>query len=733
MTDVPVNDVLPLVTVSASGGQTIFSYPFLIQETSQLAVQRTQDPSGTPAVTTLTLNVDYSVQGTGSATGGTITLLPANFPSGATAGDQFTLFRDIPIERLTDFPFRGNFSASAINLELDRLTLVVQEIARDVLRSVALPINDPLSSMVLPLQALRANKAFHFDSAGAPQMVEPTDASGTSVTASGSTTSRSLAERFAEVFNVKDYGATGDGVSSDQVGFDAAAAALNAAGGGVFYMPAPSVKYVLTAGVDITVPCHILGAGMDVVTIDQQTMGGDGVYGLPIFEIRGADGVTVEGFTGTTSSTRAKIENIASYDGEPPRGRSSVVYIANCNQVLVKNIRALDFNNGIYFRGVTTDTTSRNTDIIAHDCIFDTCDQGILAQQIQRVIWSNIIGTNISTVQAVGSHTVYHSGGNSTAPSQDITISNVVENGNTDDAAVKLVDINGLNLSGFVCEGNPRGLDISEVRQFTISNLNMTDLSENTSDSLQAGLNILDCDQGIVSNIKIRIEPGVDNVRCISVRSEGGTATQDIVIDGAHVSFGYTAANTVYPIWLRGAFSTQESIYFKNVYGRSFDDGSAALFRIEEGTNIKIDRPSLRGQTRLLDVTSGANSGHITVDRELLSSGVDANTILDPTSRFTVLIESVDEEAFADADATPSVMAGKSFRTSNTGPTSITDFDDGFDGQEIIIRGNDANTTIADGASLRLNANANFVMTQNDIIALINNGGIWLEQYRSVN
>jgi polygalacturonase len=49
------------------------------------------------------------------------------------------------------------------------------------------------------------------------------------VTATGSTTARSLANRFADVVNVKDFGAVGDGVVDDTAAFSAAAQAAPAA------------------------------------------------------------------------------------------------------------------------------------------------------------------------------------------------------------------------------------------------------------------------------------------------------------------------------------------------------------------------------------------------------------------------------------------------------------------------------------------------------------------------
>jgi hypothetical protein len=57
------------------------------------------------------------------------------------------------------------------------------------------------------------------------------------VTATGSTTPRSLASRFAEVFNVLDYGADKTGAANSRTAINAAITACNAAGGGTVYFP----------------------------------------------------------------------------------------------------------------------------------------------------------------------------------------------------------------------------------------------------------------------------------------------------------------------------------------------------------------------------------------------------------------------------------------------------------------------------------------------------------------
>jgi hypothetical protein len=60
---------------------------------------------------------------------------------------------------------------------------------------------------------------------------------GVSTLANNSTTARSLSDRFSEVFNVKDFGAVGNGIADDRNAFQLAFDAANAAGGGIVFIP----------------------------------------------------------------------------------------------------------------------------------------------------------------------------------------------------------------------------------------------------------------------------------------------------------------------------------------------------------------------------------------------------------------------------------------------------------------------------------------------------------------
>ncbi len=92
-----------------------------------------------------------------------------------------------------------------------------------------------------------------------------TPVSGSTVLATGSTTLRTLGDRFAEFFNVKDYGAVG-GLADDTIAFQAAVTAAsafalaNASAGAAVYIP-PGI-YQTTSAVTLTQSgVGIIGAG----------------------------------------------------------------------------------------------------------------------------------------------------------------------------------------------------------------------------------------------------------------------------------------------------------------------------------------------------------------------------------------------------------------------------------------------------------------------------------------
>ena len=88
---------------------------------------------------------------------------------------------------------------------------------------------------------------------------------------------------------------------------------------------------------------------------------------------------------------------------------------------------------------------------------------------------------------------------------------------------------------------------------------------------------------------------------------------------------------------------------------------------------------------------------------------------------------------YTNADATPTVAGVNRLVITNSGATTITDFDDGVAGQVIVLQFADANTTV-NRTSCYLAGGANFTSSGNDTLVLVqNDAGLWEEISRSAN
>jgi hypothetical protein len=82
-------------------------------------------------------------------------------------------------------------------------------------------------------------------------------ASSATALATGSTTARTLANRFADVVNVKDFGAVGDGVADDTAAIQAAINSLGSLGGMVF-IPS-SMRCRVDSNIILNAKCSLIG------------------------------------------------------------------------------------------------------------------------------------------------------------------------------------------------------------------------------------------------------------------------------------------------------------------------------------------------------------------------------------------------------------------------------------------------------------------------------------------
>jgi hypothetical protein len=104
--------------------------------------------------TALVLNADYSVtlnSNQDTSPGGTVT-----YPISGSAlptGSRLTIFGNLPYDQPLDLPSGGNFSPLALENQLDRLTMQIQQLRELANRSLQLPVTSAPTNVQLPQPA----------------------------------------------------------------------------------------------------------------------------------------------------------------------------------------------------------------------------------------------------------------------------------------------------------------------------------------------------------------------------------------------------------------------------------------------------------------------------------------------------------------------------------------------------------------------------------------------------
>lgn len=161
----------------AAGGELSFDYDFPVFDANDLVVEKMTSAG---VVATLVDGTDYDVSGVGVLAGGTVTLDVDNFPAGAVATDVFTLYRSTAVARTSNFGTKGSFGRLAFNLELDTILMQIQDMRRDIDRTVRMQGSDETNKDLLkiPLPPARLSKYLQFDGTGALILAPGTGATG---------------------------------------------------------------------------------------------------------------------------------------------------------------------------------------------------------------------------------------------------------------------------------------------------------------------------------------------------------------------------------------------------------------------------------------------------------------------------------------------------------------------------------------------------------------------------
>ncbi len=105
----------------------------------------------------------YTLTGQGATGGGNLT-----FTLGQTAGAIITLFRDIPISRVTQLSQNGTFFSANFNNEYNRLYLIAQQLQQSIGQCLQVPNTNNPAPVTTLLPANYANKYLSFDANGNP-------------------------------------------------------------------------------------------------------------------------------------------------------------------------------------------------------------------------------------------------------------------------------------------------------------------------------------------------------------------------------------------------------------------------------------------------------------------------------------------------------------------------------------------------------------------------------------
>ncbi|WP_417513757.1 hypothetical protein [Minwuia sp.] len=153
---IQVSSTPPWVGYEGDGTATEYgvTFPFLTD----------QDLSVWQNGSLLSAGPDYSVSGAGLSSGGTVTFrLPP--PSGAA----IVIVRHLEVARTSDFLAGSALRAAALNTELDRLTMVGQELGSADRRSLRIAEHDGDVISVLPAKTARSGRLLSFDQNGEPE------------------------------------------------------------------------------------------------------------------------------------------------------------------------------------------------------------------------------------------------------------------------------------------------------------------------------------------------------------------------------------------------------------------------------------------------------------------------------------------------------------------------------------------------------------------------------------
>ncbi|RKR42658.1 glycosyl hydrolase family 28-related protein [Paraburkholderia sp. BL17N1] len=160
---VPVQ--IPIISYQGNGVTTLFSFPFTIIESADLKTLLNGDLQA--------IGSQISLNGIGAPGGGSVA-----FAAPPALGSKIIIYRDVSIERDTDYQDNGDLLAATVNADFDRIWMALQDMSSAGARAIQYPVTEYTLDGTLPPAADRAGMLLGFDASGYQEMVPPSASIG---------------------------------------------------------------------------------------------------------------------------------------------------------------------------------------------------------------------------------------------------------------------------------------------------------------------------------------------------------------------------------------------------------------------------------------------------------------------------------------------------------------------------------------------------------------------------
>ena len=128
-----------------AGGQAALTFTFRALTTAPTDIKLRKTLITTGAETEMTYTTEYTAAISADGVGGVVTVSPT-----ISTAYNLTVYRETTNTQESDYDDYNQFPANTLETDLDRRTLVEQEIAESIDRSIKLPISNTLTGLTLP-------------------------------------------------------------------------------------------------------------------------------------------------------------------------------------------------------------------------------------------------------------------------------------------------------------------------------------------------------------------------------------------------------------------------------------------------------------------------------------------------------------------------------------------------------------------------------------------------------